>query len=160
MHGHPAINLRVAWLGSGICAYRPNLSARFGAKCRHIHPHPHPHHLPLLFTTMPTSIRIALAQTCPLNAPSPLPRPTTGSPSILAPFEKNLEKAAEWIVKASKEGAEVVVFPEYFLQGIVDGREVSPLVWASVGSALTNDIQRAVHGSSGSTRYGCPVLTR
>jgi len=67
-------------------------------------------------------LRVALAQTCPTNA-------EVGSDNISDPFstiERNLLDVRERVETASEEGADVVVFPEYFLQGLVDqGRQVS-----------------------------------
>ncbi|KZP06321.1 hypothetical protein FIBSPDRAFT_966569, partial [Athelia psychrophila] len=68
-------------------------------------------------------LRIALAQTCPISAPDTASATFDPSAPLLGPLEKNLAKVAEWTEKASGEGADVVVFPEYFLQGIVDGKE-------------------------------------
>ncbi|KZP15746.1 carbon-nitrogen hydrolase [Athelia psychrophila] len=68
-------------------------------------------------------LRIALAQTCPISAPDTASATFDPSAPLLGPFEKNLAKVAEWTEKASRQGADVVVFPEYFLQGIVDGKE-------------------------------------
>jgi hypothetical protein len=66
-------------------------------------------------------LRVALAQTCPINA-------EVGSVNISDPFstiEQNLLDVKERVKIASEEGADVVVFPEYFLQGLVDqGRQV------------------------------------
>lgn len=70
-----------------------------------------------------TQLHVALAQTCPLSA-STGPRPS--DVPLFDILERNLLDAREWIIKASKEGADVIVFPEYFLQGLVDnGRQVS-----------------------------------
>ena len=67
-------------------------------------------------------LRVALAQTCPINA-------EVGSDNTSDPFstiEQNLLDVKERVKTASEEGADVVVFPEYFLQGLVDqGRQVS-----------------------------------
>jgi len=67
-------------------------------------------------------LRVALAQTCPTNA-------EVGSDNTSDPFstiEQNLLDVKERVKTASEEGADVVVFPEYFLQGLVDqGRQVS-----------------------------------
>jgi hypothetical protein len=70
-----------------------------------------------------SKLRVALAQTCPANA-------EVGSYDPAAdPFlsiERNLLDVTEHVKNASREGAEVVVFPEYFLQGLLDqGRQVS-----------------------------------
>jgi predicted amidohydrolase len=66
-------------------------------------------------------LRVALAQTCPINA-------EVGSDPISDPFstiERNLEDVKERVKTASEAEVDVVVFPEYFLQGLVDqGRQV------------------------------------
>lgn len=66
-------------------------------------------------------LRVALAQTCPINA-------EVGSDGTSDPFrtiEQNLLDAKDRVKTASEEGADVVIFPEYFLQGLVDqGRQV------------------------------------
>jgi predicted amidohydrolase len=69
------------------------------------------------------TLRVALAQTCPVVA-------GTGSApegdDLFNVIEQNLLDARGWVEKASAERADVVVFPEYFLQGLVDnGRQVS-----------------------------------
>ena len=74
---------------------------------------------------MEKQLRIALAQTCPISASETASVTFDASAPLLGPLASNLAKVAEWIEKASGEGADVVVFPEYFLQGIVDGKEVS-----------------------------------
>jgi len=74
-------------------------------------------------------IKIALAQTSPVSAP--VGPPKLEKPHSTTPFptlDINLAKAREWVVKAKEGGADIVVFPEYFLQGIVnDSRQVSAL---------------------------------
>ncbi len=65
-------------------------------------------------------LRIALAQTSPISAP------LGGIPD--APFaniDANLRDVAARVAEAKAGGADVVVFPEYFTQGICDGRQVS-----------------------------------
>jgi hypothetical protein len=75
----------------------------------------------LSYTKM-VQLRVALAQTCPINA-------EINSSNDSNPFsnvEGNLLDATNQVKAASQAGAEVVVFPEYFLQGLVDqGRQVS-----------------------------------
>jgi predicted amidohydrolase len=68
------------------------------------------------------SIKIALAQMCPINAPEG--GASEGS-NRFSNLEQNLLKARDWVEEASESGADVVVLPEYFLQGLVDnGRQV------------------------------------
>jgi hypothetical protein len=71
---------------------------------------------------MSPTLRIAIAQTHVLSAPPSLP--STPTSSILAALEANLRTVVQYTENAAKDGADVIVFPEYFLQGIVDGREV------------------------------------
>jgi hypothetical protein len=71
---------------------------------------------------MSPTLRIAIAQTHVLSAPPSLP--STPASSILAALEANLRTVVQHTENAAKDGADVIVFPEYFLQGIVDGREV------------------------------------
>lgn len=75
-------------------------------------------------------IRIALAQTSPISAPSGPPkkeRPHSSSP--FPSLEHNLVDVVDHVERAKAQGAEVIVFPEYFLQGMVnEGREVRYLV--------------------------------
>ncbi|CAD6570667.1 MAG: hypothetical protein TREMPRED_005947 [Tremellales sp. Tagirdzhanova-0007] len=70
----------------------------------------------------PAHLRVALAQTCPVNAP------VTDTAPRHAPFEtleQNLIHVRDQVIKsAASEHADVVVFPEYFLQGLVNaGRQ-------------------------------------
>jgi hypothetical protein len=68
-------------------------------------------------------LRVALAQTCPINAEVGSDN-NTSDPFLTV--ERNLLDVTERVKTASAEGADVVVFPEYFLQGLVDqGRQVS-----------------------------------
>jgi predicted amidohydrolase len=78
-----------------------------------------------------TSMRIALAQTAPENL---WVRPGTYTNEAYTPeavkrdielLAEGLNYAAEYAADAAKRGAQVVCFPEYFLQGILDnGRQV------------------------------------
>jgi hypothetical protein len=73
-------------------------------------------------------LRVALAQTCPINAEVRFDNTSDPFQTI----ERNLLDVKERVKTASGEGADVVVFPEYFLQGLVDqGRQVSllPATW-------------------------------
>lgn len=64
---------------------------------------------------MPNKLRIALAQTSPANPPPDL---TPSSPEPFANIVANLAEIAEWTASAVDQGADVVVFPEYCVQGI------------------------------------------
>ncbi|ORX40909.1 carbon-nitrogen hydrolase [Kockovaella imperatae] len=71
-----------------------------------------------------TKLRIALAQNSPINGPEGTYNPETSKDHPFASVQKNLDKATEFVASAAKQGADVVVFPEYFLQGIVnEGRQ-------------------------------------
>ena len=74
----------------------------------------------------PSHLRLALAQTCPIHAPIAEIAPRQ------APFdtlERNLIHVRDQIESAASQHAEIVVFPEYFLQGLVNaGRQVSQTV--------------------------------
>ncbi|WVQ77055.1 hypothetical protein IAR50_006734 [Cryptococcus sp. DSM 104548] len=66
-------------------------------------------------------VRIALAQTSPLSAPEGVP--ALEKPHSTSPFpsvDHNIIDAVQCVEQAVKQGADVVVFPEYFLQGIVN----------------------------------------
>ncbi|GAA5823894.1 hypothetical protein JCM11251_003336 [Rhodosporidiobolus azoricus] len=65
--------------------------------------------------------RIALVQFAPLSpstAPSSSPPPSS-PPEEPASFDLNLRRAHEFVRRAAKQGAELVVFPEYFISGVV-----------------------------------------
>ena len=73
-------------------------------------------------------MRVALAQTSPAVA-------TPGEANLENPFkvlQANLEDAEEWIRKASEGKADVIVLPEYCLQGLLnEGRHVCIYLLAS-----------------------------
>ena len=76
-------------------------------------------------TSSTASMRVALAQTCPLSA-QPGEFPQRGS--AFRVLKHNLAECRVQVERAAKKGADVVVFPEYFLQGLLDeGRQVSRL---------------------------------
>jgi hypothetical protein len=74
-----------------------------------------------------SKIRIALAQTSPVSAESGPPK--LEKPHSTSPFpsiDVNLVDVAARVGAASAASADVVVFPEYFLQGIAnENRQVS-----------------------------------
>ena len=72
-------------------------------------------------------LRIALAQTAPLPAePGPPTLERAHSSSPFPTLDHNLLCALQAVQTASAQRADVVVFPEYFLQGLCDqGRQVS-----------------------------------
>jgi hypothetical protein len=88
-----------------------------------------------LFTvhiTMSTSntLRVALAQTCPLNSKLSYP---TGEEDPFETLRANLADCADFVKRAKEGGAEVVCFAEYYLQGILnEGRQVG----SPVGSVM------------------------
>lgn len=70
-------------------------------------------------------LRLAIAQLSPVNAPTG-PFGAERSQHPFPTLQANLRKATEYVKSASAQGAEIVVFPEYFLQGIAnDSRQVS-----------------------------------
>jgi predicted amidohydrolase len=72
------------------------------------------------------TLRVALAQTCPLNSKLSYP---TGEEDPFETLRKNLADCADFVKRAKEGGAEVVCFAEYYLQGILnEGRQVKSLV--------------------------------
>jgi hypothetical protein len=67
-----------------------------------------------------TNLKLCIAQTSPRTGPETVPERR-----VFAPLEDNLKLTGDLVVRARSEGADVVVFPEYWLQGIVQDREVS-----------------------------------
>jgi len=68
-------------------------------------------------------LRVALGQTCPLNAKTLYP---TKEEDPLESVRANLAGCADFVRKAKEGGAEVACFAEYYLQGILnEGRQVS-----------------------------------
>lgn len=72
-------------------------------------------------------MRVALAQTCPeTDQNGSFESSTQTADELFSTLRQNLSDAEVWIEEASKRKADVVCFPEYFLQGILgDGRQVS-----------------------------------
>ncbi|WOO82226.1 putative nitrilase [Vanrija pseudolonga] len=74
---------------------------------------------------MPNTIKIAIAQTYVQSAdegPAKLEKPHTTTP--FPTLDQNLIDVSARVAEAAKLGADVVCFPEYFLQGIVnEGRQ-------------------------------------
>jgi len=70
-----------------------------------------------------STLRVALAQTCPLNAKLSYPK---GDEDPFETLRANLADCADYVKRAKEGGAEVVCFAEYYLQGILnEGRQVS-----------------------------------
>ncbi|GAA5986212.1 hypothetical protein JCM10908_006457 [Rhodotorula pacifica] len=79
--------------------------------------------------------RVALVQfaSLPPSAPLPLPAADASSSSQAdtkdaddrthGPSKFNLQRAHDFVRQAARQGAELVVFPEYFLSGVVSGPE-------------------------------------
>ena len=83
-------------------------------------------------------LKIALAQTCPLSAKEgTYPGPNDD------PFEvihTNLADTANYVKQAKEQGADIVCFAEYYLQGILnEGRQVG----LPPRSLLSIDVSRA-----------------
>ena len=71
------------------------------------------------------TLRVALAQTCPLNSKLSYP---TGEEDPFEHLRKNLADCADFVKRAKEGWAEVVFFAEYYLQGILnEGRQVGSL---------------------------------
>lgn len=113
--------------------------------------------LPLIIIMPP--IRFALAQTSPVSAPSGPPK--LEKPHSTTPFptiDVNLAKAKQWVIRAKEGNADVVVFPEYFLQGIVnEGRQVSlpstaPRLRGPVGADRGSSITSSAYISTSPSR--------
>ena len=68
--------------------------------------------------------RVAIAQICPISAPSGLPpHPDSSSTSSTDPFPiltANLAQVEAILQDACREKPDIVIFPEYFLQGILN----------------------------------------
>lgn len=75
---------------------------------------------------LPT-LKIAIAQTRVQNSPQNVAVPAEGEPPVDAfePITTNLKKVQDALRRLQGSEATIAVFPEYFLQGIVDKREVS-----------------------------------
>ncbi|KAL7420091.1 hypothetical protein Q5752_005056 [Cryptotrichosporon argae] len=70
---------------------------------------------------MAPKLRIAIAQTCPVSAPEGVPASTTfvhGDP--FPTLTANLRESVRYVEDAVKQGVDLVMFPEYWLQGIVN----------------------------------------
>lgn len=72
--------------------------------------------------------RVALVQFAPLPPSAPLDsasstQPDADSQHAHGPSQLNLQRAHDFAKQAAAQGAELVVFPEYFLSGVVSERE-------------------------------------
>jgi predicted amidohydrolase len=67
-----------------------------------------------------TSLRICIAQTSPRSGSEQVPEN-----DVFAVLESNLKTTTEVVKRVAAEGADLVVLPEYWLQGLVQDREVS-----------------------------------
>ncbi|WWC98270.1 hypothetical protein V866_005161 [Kwoniella sp. B9012] len=68
-----------------------------------------------------SNIRVAIAQTAPIVAPegpAKLEKPHSTSP--FSTIDQNLIDVISYVERAAAQKADVVIFPEYFLQGIVN----------------------------------------
>jgi predicted amidohydrolase len=66
-----------------------------------------------------TSLRICIAQTSPRSGSEQVPEN-----DVFAVLENNLKTTTEVVKRVAAEGADLVVLPEYWLQGLVQDREV------------------------------------
>jgi predicted amidohydrolase len=67
-----------------------------------------------------TSLRICIAQISPRSGSEQVPEN-----DVFAVLESNLKTTTEVVKRVAAEGADLVVLPEYWLQGLVQDREVS-----------------------------------
>lgn len=74
-------------------------------------------------------MRISVAQTHPVDGPRIFSKePTTSADfDAFANIRRNLAGVSQAVKAAKDGGASLVVFPEYFTQGSLDGRGVSKL---------------------------------
>lgn len=66
-----------------------------------------------------TKISICVAETSPVSGSREVP-----ADDVFAVLKINLKVTSEVVKRAATEGADIVVFPEYWLQGLVQSREV------------------------------------
>lgn len=93
-------------------------------------------------------MRVAIAQTQPESAPPgrrALAHDDTNRDQVFPALTRNLEGAVRAVEEAKRENAEVVVFCEYFLQGILN--EHRQVRWWSESAVHT------ASGADGSTQY-------
>jgi hypothetical protein len=72
-------------------------------------------------------MKISIAQTCPSDGPGTFPAEAASAPDFdaFSNIRGNLVNISQSVKAASESGALLVVFPEYFTQGSLDGRAVS-----------------------------------
>ena len=89
-----------------------------------------------------TNLKICIAQTSPRSGPEVVPES-----DAFGSLTQNLKTTSELVERARSEGADLVVFPEYWLQGIVQDREVSRFHPVDKWHRLTNSgaLQYLVH---------------
>jgi hypothetical protein len=72
-------------------------------------------------------MKISIAQTFPSDGPHTFPGEAASAPDFdaFSNIRRNLDVVSQSVKAASESGASLVVFPEYFTQGSLDGRAVS-----------------------------------
>lgn len=75
---------------------------------------------------IPAIMKVSVAQTHPEDGPRTFSPEATASPEfdVFADIRQNLVGVTQSVKTASDSGASLVVFPEYFTQGSLDGRGV------------------------------------
>lgn len=67
-------------------------------------------------------LKVSIAQTCPRSSPGQVP---VGTTDTYGQVKLNLLDTEEAVKAAAAQHSDMIVFPEYWLQGIVQNRPVS-----------------------------------
>jgi len=101
-----------------------------------------------------SNLKICIAQTSPRSGPEVVPES-----DVFGPLTQNLKTTSELVERAQNEGADLVVFPEYWLQGIVQDREVSRFVSDNEWPELTAR-RFTVSRPPGALSHRAPAVSR